>query len=183
MATTSPTFLTLVQPFTGVVEQLPAAAWDAPSPCEGWSARDVLRHVVTTQRDFLADHGVDLPDVDLDADPAGGWRAHAAALRDAVTDPEVVGREYDGWAGRTTVGATLQGFHALDLVVHRWDVATAAGLDERLSDDELTFVEERVDALGDALYSEGVCRAGVEPPADADRQARLLARLGRRRAG
>ncbi|MBO0923831.1 TIGR03086 family protein [Cellulomonas sp. zg-ZUI199] len=179
METTSPTFLTLVQPFTGVVDRLPADAWDAPSPCEGWTARDVLRHVVGSQRDFLAGHGVDLPDVDLDADPARGWPAHAAALQDALADPAVVGREYDGWAGRTTVGATLQGFHALDLVVHRWDVATAAGLDERLNDDELTFVEERADALGEALYSDGVCRAGVEPSADADRQARVLARLGR----
>jgi len=177
------TFLDLVAPLTAVSDRLPAAAWDQPSACEGWTARDVLRHVVDSQRGFLGAQGVDLPEVDLRTDPAAGWRAHAAALHRVLDDPTVAGREYDSLFGRTTVGETLLGFFGLDLVVHRWDLASAAGIDERLSDDELTFVEGRADSLGDALYSEGVCRAGVEPAADADRQARLLARLGRRTAG
>ncbi|MCC2314136.1 TIGR03086 family metal-binding protein [Cellulomonas xiejunii] len=177
------TFLDLVAPLTAVSDRVPATGWDQPSPCEGWTARDVLKHVVDSQRGFLAAQGVPLPEVDLWLDPAAGWRTHAAALHQVLGDPTVAGREYDGFFGRTTVGETLLGFFGLDLVVHRWDLASAAGIDERLSDDELTFVEGRADSLGDALYSEGVCQAGVEPPADADRQARLLARLGRRAAG
>lgn len=172
-------FLTLLAPLTAVVDKVPLAAWDAPSPCEGWSARDVLSHVLDSQRGFLTGNGVEMPSVALGLDPAEGWREHAAALQRVLSDPAVAGREYDGYFGRTTVGETLLGFFGLDLVVHRWDLATAAGIDERMTDDELTFLEERADNLGDALYSEGVCRAGVEPPAGADRQVRLLARLGR----
>ena len=173
------TFLDLVAPLTAVVDRVPLVGWDRPSPCEGWSARDVLSHVVDSQRGFLVGQGIELPTVTLGLDPAQAWRRHAAALREALTDPAVAGREYDSYFGRTTVGETLLGFFGLDLVVHRWDLATAAGLDERLSDDELGFVEERADSLGDALYSDGVCRAGVEAPPGADRQTRVLARLGR----
>lgn len=172
-------FLTLLAPLTAVVERVPFTAWDAPSPCEGWTARDVLRHVVDSQRGFLTGHDVEMPTVTLGLDPAEAWREHAAAMQRALSDPVVAGRAYDGYVGRTTVGETLLDFFGLDLVVHRWDLATAAGIDERMSDDELAFVEGRADSLGDALYSDGVCRAGVEPPAGGDRQARLLARLGR----
>lgn len=172
-------FLRLTGPFASVCDRLPAGAWDQPSPCEGWTARDVLRHVVDTEREFLAPHGVRLPDVAADADPAAAWRAHASALAEALADPDLGAREYDGYFGRTTIGDTLLRFYGFDLVVHRWDLATSAGLEERLTDDELDFVEACAAGYGEALYSEGVCRPGTEAPAGADRQARLLARLGR----
>ena len=38
-------------------------AWDNPSPCEGWAARDVVRHMVEWIPGFLeSGSDVDLPD-------------------------------------------------------------------------------------------------------------------------
>ena len=46
--------------FTAVVEAAGDTQWSSPSPCEGWTAADVLDHVVDTQRDFLDKRGADV---------------------------------------------------------------------------------------------------------------------------
>ena len=183
------TYTRLADAFGAVVDRVPTDRWDAPSPCEGWSAGDVLAHVVTSQRGFLADHGIDAStshNLDVD-DPDGSttdlraaWHAHDDRMRELLADPAVAGLEYDSVFGRTTVGRTIVAFHGFDLVVHRWDLATAAGLDERLTDDELDMLERSADGFGEHLYDDGVCAPAVPVPDGADRQERLLARLGRR---
>ena len=133
-----------------------------------------------TQREFLTTHGVDLGEApDVVADPAAAWRAHAERVTGAVSDEAVAAREFDGFFGRTTVGAAFEQFYVWDMVVHRWDVARSAGLDAALTDAELDRVESGAEAFGDALYMDGICRPGSEPPAGAGRETRVLARLGR----
>lgn len=156
-------------------------AWSAPSPCEGWSARDVIRHMVETQRELFSGRGVDLgPAPDLDADPAVAWHHHTKQVLDVLRDGAVVATGYDGYFGPTTIGATLEQFYVWDMLVHRWDIATSAGLNAGLTDAELDRIEQGADNFGEGLHMEGVCKAAVETPADADREVRLLARLGRR---
>ncbi|MEE4025933.1 TIGR03086 family metal-binding protein [Gordonia sp. PKS22-38] len=165
--------------FGTVLDAAPADRWSAPSPCDGWTARDVVAHVIDTQREFFTTHGVDLgPRPGLD-DPAAAWRTHADVVTDRLADPAVVATPFDGHFGPTTVGETLMRFYGFDMVAHRWDVATAVGNDVRFTDDELSLMETAADGFGPALYGEGVCKSGVEVPADADRQTRLLAKLGR----
>ena len=168
------------QSLTAVLEAVPPRAWDAPSPCEGWAARDVVRHLVETQRDLFATHVVDVGEPpDVDADPAQAWRAHAARVREALADPAVAAIAYDGFFGPTTLGATLEQFYVWDMVVHRWDVARATGLHAGLTDGELERLERGADSFGDALYMDGICKGGVTAPADAPREVVVLARLGR----
>ncbi|WP_222264425.1 TIGR03086 family metal-binding protein [Modestobacter marinus] len=163
-----------------VLAAVPADAWSRPSPCEGWSARDVVRHLVDTQRDLLTGHGLDLgPAPDVDADPAGAWRQHAGRVAAVIADDEVAERGYEGFFGPTTIGATLEQFYVWDMVVHRWDVARATGQDARLTDAELDRVAAGADSFGEALYMDGICRPGVTPPSGADRATQVLARLGR----
>ena len=168
------------RPLTVVLDAVLPEAWDRPSTCEGWTVRDVVRHLVQTQREFLTERGVDLgEEPDVDAAPAAAWRTHARRVAAAVADEAVAEQGYDGYFGPTTVGATLEQFYVWDMVVHRWDVARSVGADPALTDAELDRVEAGADAFGDALYMEGICRPAVEPPADADRATRVLARLGR----
>ena len=82
-------------------------------------------------------------------------------MRELLADPAVAGMEYDGVFGRTTVGASIVAFHGFDLVVHRWDIAVAAGLDERLTDDELDMLDRSADGFGDHLYDDGVCKPAL----------------------
>lgn len=166
---------------TAVVDAVPAARWDDPSPCEGWSARDVVRHLIDAQREFLTGKGFDLgPAPDVDADPAAAWRTHAAAVAPLLADDGAMATAFDGHFGPTTVGETFARFYAFDMVAHRWDIARAVGRDERFTDEEMDRLEAGMDGFGPALYMDGVCEGGVEPPAGADRQAQVLARMGRR---
>ncbi len=180
MNTTATLYETTDRPLTAVLDAVPAGAWDAPSPCEGWSATDVVAHLLETQRDFLQTHGADLGTApDVAADPAAAWREHAERVRERLTD-DVAATPYEGFFGPSTVGGTFEQFYVWDMVVHRWDVARTAGLDGALTDEELHRIERGIEGFGPAIYMEGICRDGVEPPAGADRTTTLLARLGRR---
>lgn len=169
------------RPLAAVLDAVPAESWTNPSPCEGWSARDVLGHLIETQRQFLAGHDIDLEEPpDMDVDPAAAWRNHAKRVMEAISDDAIAQTAYDGHFGPTTVGATLEQFYVWDMLVHRWDIARSVGGHSSLSEAEIDRIERGTDSFGEALYMDGVCRPGVEAPADADRAVRLLARLGRR---
>ena len=143
----------------------------------------MLEHVVGSQRAFLRARSIELgDDPDLE-DPVAGWQVHDDEVRRLLADESVTATEYDGLFGRTTVGATMLSFYGFDLLVHRWDLAQAADRDERFTEDELDLIESALPAFGDHLYDDGVCKPAVPVAADADRQARVLARLGRSRKG
>ncbi len=173
------TFLARVDRFSAVVDLGPASGrtWDSPSPCADWTAAAVLHHVISTQRDFLAQRGADLG-------PATGvlvqaWANHRHDLRRLLADGTFGAAEYDGHFGATTVGDSLVRFYGFDLLVHGWDLAQALGRDFTLSDAEVAALNTEADGFGPALHADGICAAAVEPPAGADPQQRLLARLGR----
>ncbi|MDN5727838.1 MAG: maleylpyruvate isomerase family mycothiol-dependent enzyme, partial [Propionibacteriales bacterium] len=168
----------LADGFAAILDEVPSQAWSAQSPCEDWTAGDVVTHVIDTQRDFLAGHGIELSPITSD-DPAAAWRQHQSAVASALADPAIGDKEFAGHFGPTTVGQTLVSFYGFDLVAHRWDVAASAGIDLRFADEELATMETSADGWGEALYAEGICK-NIDPPAGADRQTRLLARLGRR---
>lgn len=168
------------QALSAVIDVVPVQSWANPSPCEGWSAHDVLRHLIHTQRDFLAEHAIDLGGVpDIDSDPAAAWREHAKRVREAISQDDVPATAFDGYFGPTTVGETLERFYIWDMLVHRWDIARSQGGQAALSDAELDQIERGMNSFGEALYMDGICRSGVTAPSDAD-QGHLLARLGRR---
>lgn len=82
--------------------------------------------------------------------------------------------------GVGTIGDTLERFYVFDMVVHRWDVARAAGADDDFTARELEQLEAGITSFGEAIHMEGICKGGVEAPAGADRPTRVLATLGRR---
>ncbi|MGY1841506.1 MULTISPECIES: TIGR03086 family metal-binding protein [unclassified Modestobacter] len=167
-------------PLAALLRAVPAGAWSNPSPCAGWTARDVVAHLIDTQRELFAGHGLDVgPAPDAAADPAGAWAAHARRIAELVADDDVVDRGYDGFFGPTTVGATFEQFYVWDMVVHRWDLARATGLDATLTGAELDRIDQGADSFGEALHMDGICAPAVEPPPGADRATRVLARLGR----
>lgn len=162
--------------FTRIVEGV--TDWTAPTPCPGWTARDLLDHVISTERDFLDKQGLPVPEVDL-ADPASAWRAHLGAVTTALAGDGVADRAYDGYFGPTTVGATMADFYGWDLVVHGWDLARATGQEWSLTEAEVDEMMTTADGWGDALHSEGVCGPAVDVGDAASAQDRLLGRLGR----
>jgi uncharacterized protein (TIGR03086 family) len=67
-----------------------------------------------------------------------------------------------------------------DLVVHGWDLARAAGLDEHIEPDDVAHVFARARSFGPAMRSPLAFGPEVEAPLSADEQCQLLAFLGRR---
>ncbi len=143
----------------------------------------MVTHIIATQRDLLVGHGHDLGAMPDLSDPAAGLRSHADRVLGLVSRAHVVDVTYEGFFGTTTVGATLVQFYVWDMLVHRWDIARAAGGDETLTPAELDRIEAGANSFGDALHMEGICGPAVPPPAGAGRQVELLSRLGRDRLG
>jgi uncharacterized protein (TIGR03086 family) len=166
-------------PITKIIDATPPDAWENPSPCEGWAARDVVTHLIDSQRDFLERQDLTLPEPSA-TDIVDRWHEHTDALVDLLDDPEIADRSYDGYFGKTTISYTIENFFVTDLIAHRWDLARAVGADDSISDDELDQLEAGFEVYGDAAYSPGVFAPSLDAPPDADRQTKVLARMGRR---
>lgn len=166
--------------FDRLVHAVPAERWEASSPCAGWTARDVLRHVADTERDLLDRMGFDPPAVD-GLDPVAAWTAVRAAVAAALHDPARADHAYDGYFGPTTFATTVDDFYSFDLVVHRWDLARAVGLQEHevIDADELARIRHSGDVFGEAARAPGVFGPELPAPADATEQERVLAWMGR----
>jgi uncharacterized protein (TIGR03086 family) len=181
MSETSERFRKVAADFTARVEAVPDGAWDNPSPCEGWVARDIVRHMVDTSAMFLGRAGAGVGDAPSpDDDPAATWRHVRDAMQQALDDPEVAGVEYDTPMGRSTLEQTVAMFGIGDVVIHTWDLARATGLDERLDPDEVHRLYEAMEPNDEMMRQSGVFGPKVEAPPDADEQTRLIAFSGRR---
>lgn len=170
--------------FDRLVRDVPAERWGAPSPCDGWSAEDVLRHVVDTERELFERMGFTAPDVDGLA-PVDAWAAVRAAMSDALADPVRRDHAYDGHFGPTTFARTVDDFYSFDLVVHRWDIARATGLagHERIAPDEIERLRASAAGFGAAMRMPGIFGPELPAAEGADEQDRFLAWIGRDTSG
>lgn len=171
----------LAHALTDTLASIPADGWDAASPCEGWSARDVLRHLIEVQSMPLTPAGLALPAApSVDADPVDAWSATRDAVLEILYDPQRARLEYDSALGRTTVAASVDAFICFDLAIHRWDIARATGGDDTIPDEDLAAAAALAERMGERIHGPGICGPAIEVPADADEQTRVLAMLGRR---
>ena len=168
--------------FTETVKAVPAGAWDSPSPCEGWRARDVVGHLVDwLPAFFFGTWGIEHPShPSIDEDPVAAWTAVSDTIQAALDDPDVAGAERDTRMGPSTFEQTFDMIGTNDVFLHTWDVARATGLDEDLDPDEVHRLFEGMEPYGDAMRQSGHYGPATEVPDDADEQTRLLAFIGRR---
>ena len=173
-------FRRLAVTFSATVDAVPTGAWDSPSPCEEWSARDIVRHMVDSYASVLGRAGLEIPaGPSVDDDPAAAWAHGRDAVQAILDDPDLAATEYDAFGGRAKVGETFGSFMCVDLVVHRWDLASAAGLDATIPADDVAFARAFSERMGDMVRTSGAFGPEVAVPDDADEQTRLLAFLGR----
>jgi uncharacterized protein (TIGR03086 family) len=168
--------------FGARVAAVPPGRWDDPSPCEGWVARDVVRHLVGWVPSLLhAGAGVELAGGPaVDDDPAGAWRALDDGLQRLLDDPDAAARPFSHpQAGDHRLDEAIDRFVLGDVLVHTWDLARATGLDDRLDPDEVARMLPGVEGMGEALVASGHYGPAVAVAGGADPQDRLLALLGR----
>ncbi|GAB3709566.1 TIGR03086 family metal-binding protein [Mariniluteicoccus flavus] len=169
---------------TDVIERIPDGGWADPSPCEGWTVRDVVNHLTAEHLwvpRLLGGATIEEVGDDFDGDVLG--EAPVDAWSEAIT------RSLQAWRSadpeqqiQMSYGAASAAEYAnqmlVDLVVHAWDIARGAKipvtLDPECVEACLAYEEPRVDPDGvEGLFGPSrTPRSGA--PAD-----RLLAMVGR----
>jgi len=170
--------------FSARVDGVPAGRWDAPTPCAGWTARDVVGHLADWVPALLAT-GADVEIgglADVATDPVAAWRGLRAGIDAVLGDPQVAQRRFaHPRAGAHALDDAIGIFVTPDVFVHTWDLARATGQDERLDPEIVHETVLGLDSLAPGfLASTGQYGPQVAVPAGADEQTRLLALLGRR---
>jgi uncharacterized protein (TIGR03086 family) len=169
--------------FSDRVVGVPPDRWDAPAPVEGWTARDVVRHLVEWFPGFLhGGTGIRLPSgPSVDDDPVAAWTAQRdgvqALLEDEGTGTRVLVNPY---IGEVPLPEAVDRFYTSDVFMHTWDLARATGQDERLDPDKCRELYEGMLPMDDVLRASGQYGAKVPVPEDADVQTKLLGFIGRR---
>jgi len=167
--------------FAAKVAAVPDGGWDAPSPCEGWTALDLVRHVIDTHRQFLGLVNRELlPLPPIDEDPAGAFAISRRQVLADLEDPARATETYEGRFGTKTFEWAVDTFLSFDLVVHGWDLARATGQDETIDPAEIARCWADTQGWGEMARAPGVFGPALDPPDEADEQTRLLALLGRR---
>ena len=180
MEPTAQRYRRLRDSFASKVAAVPVERWDNRSPCEDWTALDVVRHVVETQGRFEELFGRTLePGPDVDEDPHGAFLAATDQVQARLEDPVTAKAEREGHFGRTTFEEAIDRFQCLDLIVHGWDLARAAGLDEHIDPADVEWARTTAHGLGDAMRSPGTFGPPIDAEPDASDQDKLLAFLGR----
>lgn len=125
-----------------------AATWDHPAPVAGWTARDVVRHLLDWFPGFLqAGAGTTLPaGPSPDDDPVAAWTTFKDGVQAMLDDPASQDRTFTNpHTGSLSLSLPLpiSRFFTADLFMHTWDLARATGQNETLGPRAL-----RVDARG-----------------------------------
>ena len=155
--------------------------WDAQSPCEEWSARDVVGHVVSGHRGVIAGiRGGEPAPLGPDDDPKRAWEDAVRGMETITGDPEALGKEVDGPTGKMPAGEIIGRFVTMDLLVHTWDLARAVGADERLDEAAVREAYEVLKPMDAVIRQPKVFGPRLEAPPGADVQTEFLYFLGRR---
>jgi len=175
-------FLAAVDLFDSRVRATPADAWALPSPCEGWTARDVLVHnVVNLQAlgesaaggDFFSSFGRP-----IEGDAVEAWAEVSAGaaflLERAARAPSLV------VGGNQVPPAVIIEGLMRDLVIHTWDLARSVGGDEKLPEDLVAAAMAAMAGVGPESRRPGFYGEEVPAPPGADALTRLLALSGRK---
>lgn len=154
--------------------------WGSPTPCEGWTVRDLVDHAVGVQLRLLDAAGAEgVAGTALsDDDPAGDWRGVVERGLAAMRAPGALERSVPTPMGERPLGQAI-GIPTLDLMVHTWDLATALGRQVRLPEDMCEHALAQLTPMDAMIRAAGMFGPKVEVPADADVQTRLIAFCGR----
>ena len=155
--------------------------WDAPAPVDGWTARDVVGHLVEWFPDFLRSAtGLELdrgPAVSVD--PVAAWQVHSDAVQ-RVLDGPLAATPFDHqYVGTMPLPAAVDRFYTADVFMHTWDLARATGQDERLDPETCADLLGGMQGMEEVLRSSGQYGPAVPVPGDADVQTRMLGFIGR----
>ena len=161
--------------FEALIAGTPPDRWASPSPCEGWTARDVVAHIVgfptwgipSSVSEVLGDQPI------VDDNPLSGFRRLREAVQRVLDDP----------TSPTDVVDYLDQALSIDLAQHWWDLAKATGQDATMDSDEVEILWTTLSPMSPDWWTwqhdNGYYAPAVTVPEDAPLQDRVLGLIGR----
>ena len=164
---------------------MPDSAWPNPSPCEGWTARDVLGHVIAVQsyveslarriEPTLNPYG--MPGDLAGDDPVRAWSAARESVLEAVNAPGVLDHAVQTFRAEETVDNFLA-WNVVDTLAHTWDLAHAGGVDDHLDDDLVAHATTQAQPVIEAMRQPPFFSTAITTN-DPSPTVQFLAMLGR----
>ncbi len=169
--------------FDHVMKLVPERALTKQSPCAEWKGVDVIGHAFGGLKSVYsaATNGA-MPKTwpKPGNDPWAAWAKLRDQTLEALDHAGALHREAQTFFGPMQVDAFLP-LMGGDLLIHTWDLARTAKVDERLDPQLCKAVLAVWKGVPDSmLRSPNVFGAAIKPAAGADAQTRLLNFLGRK---
>jgi uncharacterized protein (TIGR03086 family) len=174
--------------FDDKLHQVPPDGWGNPTPCTEWDVHALVNHVVGEHRwveplmagKTIADVGSGLDGDLLGEDPTAAWHHATGPSHAAFAEPGAMDSTVHLSYGDERAAAYCEQL-IFDNVVHAWDLARGAGVDDTLPPDLVEWSIGWVTPILPMLTASGAFGEVLEVSDDADPQTRLLAMVGRRR--
>jgi uncharacterized protein (TIGR03086 family) len=164
--------------FTELVESASADDWARPSPVAEWTALDIVEHLVEWSRGFLEGAGIELPALDVEADPVAAWEQHVTDIQALLDDP--AGRVLSNpHTGDQPLDEAIDQYYTADVWMHSWDLAKALGRDPDLGQERCSAALAAIAPMEQLLRDSGQFGPAVPVASSASPQDRLMAFIGR----
>ena len=181
MSESSERYRLIADGFTARLLGVSAEQWATPTPCPEWTVRDLVVHVIGTQRAVLARLDESEPvAVDLDGDLRSQWLASTRGVSEAINDAPRAAKIVGGMFGEQSFESLVGRMVSTDLLVHTWDLARATGQDEQLDPAAVVKSQEFLGSIDAAIRAPGGFSAKIDPAPDSDAQTRFLNFCGRK---
>jgi uncharacterized protein (TIGR03086 family) len=158
--------------WSNVLGQVGDDQWDAATPCEEWTVRDLVDHCLHWQ---AMGGGI----LGAGTQPGDDWATIQPKLSAALDDPSNLEGTAEQMGGMPK--HQVLGFVIGDLLIHSWDLARSIGADESLPP---AAVESTLLGLQrvppEMLRTENMFGPPIDVADDADEQTKLLAFVGRK---
>ena len=172
--------------FDHVLSLTPDRALTRKSPCAGWAGTDVIEHAlggVKMVHSFATTGKGPKSSAKVATDRLAQWAKLRDATMEALDHPDVLHslahQPFGPEMGDLPIDVLI-GFMGADLVIHAWDLARTAKVDERLDPALCKVTLGMWQGLPDeVMRGSGMFGAAVKPAKGADVQTRLLNYLGR----
>jgi len=160
--------------------------WSSPSPNEGWDVRELVNHIVggnfwageLARGKTIEEVGDRLDGDVLGDDPIDAYDQSSGAASAAFHMPGAMDAACAVSYGPVP-GSVYLGHRYIDVLIHGWDVAQSTGQDTTLPAELVEACWAILEPQLDLIVGSGAFGSDHTVPAGADRQAALLAVLGR----
>lgn len=153
--------------------------WDAPTPVAGWTAADVVEHLISWSTGFLASVW-QAPQAGAGAGWVARFQVHSDGIQDLLDRPASADLYLSNpHIGDVTVPEAVDRFYSSDVFMHSWDLGRAAGVEVLLDPDECSAMLVGMVQAEDLLRASGQFGQAVPVAESASVQDRLMAFIGR----